>query len=192
MRGDIPKGPKKVAPPPPPPKPGKGITPGAKTGEVKGPPGPPKKDLFSGAPKKKEPDIPVIERVNAVAKMLVDDERSSSGSRGTHAKHNLGFIYAVTLDSRPGFVKVGKTVDPKARLSTYQLNDPLEGYSMVFHGFVYEYSKAEKEAHRRLDEWHKNGEWFEVDLDVALDVLISIYTSTEYGIPEILEIERAA
>lgn len=83
-----------------------------------------------------------------------------------------GFIYVLTNDAWPGWVKVGITQDPHARLITYNVNDPLKR-------FEYDYItddewplRIEQEAHRLL-RWQfecgagQDPEWFKCSPDDA-------------------------
>ncbi len=81
-----------------------------------------------------------------------------------------GYLYIVTNDAFPGFVKVGCTENLDARLHVYQTSDPKRGYKMVFnipHPDCFAAEKRIKETMKMFAKSMKK-EWFEVDLQVAI------------------------
>lgn len=81
-----------------------------------------------------------------------------------------GYLYIVTNEAFPGFVKVGCTEDLDARLRSYQTSDPKRGYKMVFnipHPDCFSAEKRIKETMKMFAKSIKN-EWFEVDLQIAI------------------------
>lgn len=159
-------------------------------------------DLFSaefkagraqkGNPTQFQVNCPVDAKVRKVVKTIADSEREETGVKGSHAEHVVGYIYAVTLETRPGYVKIGKAVNPDARLASFQVNDPEDGYTMNYAFAVYHYADAERELKRRLRPYHHKGEWYKVELDTVLDQLVAIYITEPYRIPELMKIEEAA
>ena len=81
-----------------------------------------------------------------------------------------GYLYIVTNDAFPGFVKVGCTEDLDARLRSYQTSDPKRGYKMVFNIPHPDCLPAEKRIREAMKMFVKSmrNEWFEVDLQVAI------------------------
>jgi len=145
-------------------------------------------EAFNFNPTNEEgPKAPIPDVVRAVAERLMEEQREETGTRGKQAKHKTGFIYLVRLPEHPEYVKAGRTVDGDSRLRTYHNAHPLDGHEMVFVGFVNNYKGAEEELLKRLKPYlHKGEEWFKVDIDHAIDVILDIYRSDEFGIPEIL------
>ena len=82
---------------------------------------------------------------------------------------NMGYLYIVTNEAFPKWVKVGTTQNLTERLHTYQTGDPFRRYRMVYSLWHVEYKEAEK----RIKEVMKHfalatkGEWYEVDLEMA-------------------------
>lgn len=80
-----------------------------------------------------------------------------------------GYLYIVTNEAFPKWVKVGTTKNLTERLHTYQTGDPFRRYKIVYSLWHVEY----KEAERRIKEVMKHfalatkGEWYEVDLEMA-------------------------
>ncbi len=96
-----------------------------------------------------------------------------------------GYLYIVTNEAFPGWVKVGTTWDLAKRLHTYQTGDPFRGYRLVYSVYHPEFREAEK----RIKEVMKHfalatkGEWYEVDLNMAksrLDEQIEAYHGDSY------------
>jgi hypothetical protein len=84
-----------------------------------------------------------------------------------------GYLYIVTNDAFPGFVKVGCTEDLDARLRSYQTSDPKRGYKMVFNIPHPDCLLAEKrigEAMRHFALSQRN-EWYEIPLHMAVSRL---------------------
>ena len=94
-----------------------------------------------------------------------------------------GYLYIITNDAFPGWVKVGTTENLSKRLHTYQTGDPLRRYKVVYSIHHPKYKDAEKkikETMKRFALRIKN-EWYEVDLGIAksrLDEQLEEYTST--------------
>ncbi len=80
-----------------------------------------------------------------------------------------GYLYIVTNDAFPEWVKVGITTNLKERLHLYQTCDPHRGYKLVYSLHHPKYKEAEKRIrevmkHFALD---TKGEWYQVDLEMA-------------------------
>lgn len=80
-----------------------------------------------------------------------------------------GYLYIVTNDVFPGWIKVGSTWNLKDRLKTYQTGDPFRRYTLrysLFHPLFREAEKKIKESMKRFAKNIKN-EWYECDFSVA-------------------------
>lgn len=80
-----------------------------------------------------------------------------------------GFLYIITNDAFPDWVKVGTTMNLKERLHTYQTCDPFRGYKIVYSLHHPEFREAEKrikETMKRFALEIKN-EWYRIDLHMA-------------------------
>ncbi len=82
-----------------------------------------------------------------------------------------GFVYVITNSAFAGYVKIGITKNIKNRLRTYQTSAPMRDYKVehyIHHPNCY---KAEKDIHDALYYFalSKKNEWFEVDLQIAID-----------------------
>jgi hypothetical protein len=83
-----------------------------------------------------------------------------------------GYIYGVTHPAHPGHVKIGKSVNPKARLRQYNTGDPQRGYVLAFTLATLDMTQAELVAHRRLAGVRvENTEWFTISPADALGLL---------------------
>jgi hypothetical protein len=61
------------------------------------------------------------------------------------------------------YVKVGISKDPKKRLSTIQLSNPIE---LIILGYIPGNETIEKKIHHHLKEHHSRGEWFKYNYQV--------------------------
>lgn len=80
-----------------------------------------------------------------------------------------GYLYIVTNDAFPEWVKVGTTTNLKERLHVYQTCDPFRRYRLVYSLFHPEFRTAEKkikETMKRFALEIKN-EWYHIDLNMA-------------------------
>ena len=90
-----------------------------------------------------------------------------------------GWVYIITNEAWPEWVKVGMADDPEKRLSGYQTSSPMRDYALFEAYNVGDRRAAEKAAHDILKDTHtKKGEWFKCNPAVA-DVLIR-GTMSEY------------
>jgi len=90
-----------------------------------------------------------------------------------YASSPEGDVYIITNKAWPEWVKIGKAIDAKDRLKSYQTGDPLRAYEL-YHSVAKENRHtAEVEAHKALEalsEDRKN-EWFKVDLATAVSCI---------------------
>ena len=80
-----------------------------------------------------------------------------------------GYLYIITNESFPGWVKVGITNDLKARLNHYQTCSPFRNYKLMYSVHHPKYKEAEKKIKEIMKYFAKSikNEWFEVDLNIA-------------------------
>jgi hypothetical protein len=79
-------------------------------------------------------------------------------------------IYVISASR--ALVKVGRSQDPDARLRELQTaNGSL--LTLEYARWVNSGVQIEKEAHRLLEPWRKNGEWFACDPDIAVMAITS-------------------
>ena len=84
-----------------------------------------------------------------------------------------GYLYIVTNDAFPGFVKVGCTENLNSRLRAYQTSDPNRGYKMVYnieHPDCFAAEKRIKESMKHFAFSQKN-EWYEIPIHMAISRL---------------------
>lgn len=84
-----------------------------------------------------------------------------------------GYLYIVTNEAFPGFVKVGCTDDLQSRLRAYQTSDPKRAYKLVFniaHPDCFAAEKRIQESMRHFAFSQKN-EWYEIPLHMAISRL---------------------
>ena len=98
-----------------------------------------------------------------------------------------GYLYIITNQAWPGFVKVGVTLDLKKRLQQYQTSSPFRDYKLVYYIQHPKYLEAEKKIKETMKPFAKSirNEWFEVDLHMAkprLDEQLEEYETIKKGL----------
>lgn len=80
-----------------------------------------------------------------------------------------GFLYIITNEAFPGWVKVGTSTNLTERLHTYQTGDPFRRYRIVYSLQHPEFRHAEKKIKETMKHFALTikGEWYEVDLGIA-------------------------
>jgi len=76
-----------------------------------------------------------------------------------------GFVYVITHEAFPNYVKIGRAFDPTSRLRSYQTGCPHRGYRLFAAIYFEDCYMAEKEIHARLEDEYRNGalgEWFNI------------------------------
>lgn len=96
-----------------------------------------------------------------------------------------GFLYIVTNDAHPGFVKVGVTQNISERLRTYQTGDPKRAYKVefyIFHPDAYRAEQLLKNSMKYFAKSRKN-EWYEIAVHMAISRLEEIleYPTIDYS-----------
>lgn len=101
--------------------------------------------------------------------------------------NNVAYVYALINPHLRG-VKIGKATDPKARLEAFQTGCPVRGYSMPFRLLTSHAFKAETAAHKLLKAHRLEGEWFDIDLALARDVITHVCAVQAgcLGLPEVI------
>lgn len=81
----------------------------------------------------------------------------------------FGYLYIITNDAYPGWVKIGTTANLEQRLHVYQTGDPFRRYRIVYSLQHPEFRQAEKKIKETMKRFALSikGEWYEVDLGVA-------------------------
>ena len=95
-----------------------------------------------------------------------------------------GYLYIITNESFPGWVKVGTTENLTQRLHTYQTGDPFRKYKIVYSLHHPKFRDAEKKIKDTMKYFalEMKNEWYKVDLNIAksrLDEQLEDYLSTE-------------
>jgi hypothetical protein len=89
-----------------------------------------------------------------------------------------GYVYALSNEAWPGWIKIGKSRDAEVRLNNYQTGSPKRDYKLVHCVQCADYNESERKAHllgaaKTKQPWNKpdNGEWFSLSEDEAKDIL---------------------
>lgn len=88
-----------------------------------------------------------------------------------------GHVYLVTNPAWPDWVKIGMSADIQARIDAYQTYSPAKDYIIADSIVVNDRRFSENLAHRRASDIARNssGEWFELGLNNAIDILHSLH-----------------
>jgi predicted GIY-YIG superfamily endonuclease len=80
-----------------------------------------------------------------------------------------GYLYIITNEAFPGWVKVGTTTNLTTRLHTYQTGDPFRRYKVVYSVYHPEFREAEKKINEVMKHFalEIKGEWYRIDLEMA-------------------------
>lgn len=81
-----------------------------------------------------------------------------------------GYLYIITNDAFPNWVKIGTTWNLKERLHVYQTGDPFRRYKIVYSLHHPEFRIAEKKIKSLMKPFAKRiiNEWYEVDINMAI------------------------
>jgi predicted GIY-YIG superfamily endonuclease len=80
-----------------------------------------------------------------------------------------GYLYIISNENFPGWIKVGSTTNLKTRLQTYQTASPYRNYILEYSICHPAYLEAEKKIKDTLKPFAKDikNEWYQVDLHMA-------------------------
>ncbi len=93
-----------------------------------------------------------------------------------YTKTNKGCVYVIENPSWPEWVKVGKAIDAKDRLKSYQTGDPYRSYTLSHFIQVEDRHTTELQVHQKLEliSDDRHNEWFKIPVQGAVTVLNSI------------------
>jgi len=85
------------------------------------------------------------------------------------------YIYIVTHPLYPGWVKIGRSIQPEMRLRDYQTHDPTRAYKMYFKRETEKIYKIESFFTKNIE---SNGyEWFKISKVLAKSIIMTIIKS---------------
>ena len=110
-----------------------------------------------------------------------NDAAFSSLQNYTHS--TKGCVYVIKNPVWPEWVKVGKAVDAKDRLKSYQTSDPFRSYILSHYIEVENRHTTELEVHQQLESISsdRKNEWFKIPVDGAVTVLNTMYKDISNG-----------
>ncbi|EBU3468633.1 GIY-YIG nuclease family protein [Salmonella enterica subsp. enterica serovar Tennessee] len=100
--------------------------------------------------------------------------------------NNVGYVYLIEDMERKGLVKIGKTRNPKTRLSSIRRTGGIAYGRTFVSNRIADSGALELRLHNLFDDRRVHGEWFRVDFETAKETLLS-----EQG-PELSESELRA
>lgn len=94
-----------------------------------------------------------------------------------------GYLYIITCNSFPDWVKIGTTKNLEDRIHTYQTCSPFRDYKVVYSLFHPKYKEAEKKIKDTMKPFalEIKNEWYKIHLHMAksrLEEQLEEYNST--------------
>jgi len=89
------------------------------------------------------------------------------------SKIKEGYVYVITNEAWPDWVKIGMAIDAEDRLSGYQTSSPHRDYVLEHSVASNDRRKAEQQAHTQALKVavDTNGEWFKMTVQQAINIL---------------------
>ena len=80
-----------------------------------------------------------------------------------------GYLYIITNEAFPEWIKVGTTYDLDQRLHVYQTGDPFRRYRIVYSLHHPDFRQAEKNIKETMKHFALDikNEWYRIDLNMA-------------------------
>lgn len=103
-------------------------------------------------------------------------EGAAFSALSNYETSNEGYVYVITNPCWKGWIKVGMAIDSEDRCKQYQTSSPFRDYKLEYSKGFENRRTAEREAHEKCNAICKqrNGEWFELDIDKAIDIIHNI------------------
>jgi len=88
-----------------------------------------------------------------------------------------GYVYILYNPAWQGWLKVGKSYDPRIRCYSFQLSSPYRDYKLYHKRFFKDVTMAEYESHTVIDKSSskRKGEWFKIDKRIARIIIDRVY-----------------
>ena len=85
------------------------------------------------------------------------------------------FVYIIIHPAYPGWVKIGRSIQPKKRLENYQIYDPGRSYVIYFKRKTNKIAKIERFFVNHIE---SNGhEWFKISKVLAKKIILTMVKS---------------
>lgn len=94
----------------------------------------------------------------------------------------VGYVYAIKNSAWPDFVKIGRAVDVKKRLGTYNTGDPFRSYYILDYVWVKDRYAAESWMRKVLRPDHWAGEWYQMT-DVRVIRALEYHCADSFNLP---------
>ena len=120
--------------------------------------------------------LPDYERQEVLdtARQMYDLGVDFASAENAEKTEKRGFVYIITNQAWPGYVKIGRAFNPEARLRGYQTSCPMRDYELTFAAYFRDCHKAETFIHNWLAEYRAEGEWFRLLPQVAEQVIYDL------------------
>jgi hypothetical protein len=91
-----------------------------------------------------------------------------------------GYVYIVSNPAYEGWIKVGKAIDARDRLKSYQTSSPFRNYILEYSKFFNNRNSTEKIAHHNIGKIAEEtrGEWFRANKYEAMVIIGEIVDET--------------
>lgn len=133
-----------------------------------------------------EQQVPVIKVVEKIVVPVVSNEdilynkllqirtiyKDEIKVHGEQTVISEGFVYIITNNAWPGWIKAGMAFDYEKRLVVYNQCDPLKSYKIEGLRWTSDRRLSENVILKELQvsAVSSRGEWFKIDTDIALDI----------------------
>lgn len=105
------------------------------------------------------------------ARYLYDAGQTTTAAESFIQKSSAGFVYVLGNPAWPGRYKIGRAVNPQARLCNYNTGCPNRGYYYVGYEYFEDCNTAEETAHTMFASDRLHGEWFNIKAEQATTYL---------------------
>ena len=108
--------------------------------------------------------------------LLSDLDNPLKQYQDSKTKYSNGYVYLVTNDAWPDWVKVGRAINTKTRLKAYQTSSPLRDYEIVVRHKCTNTQKLEAILleHMKDHAEDSQGEWLKIDCRLAQQLFANL------------------
>jgi adenine specific DNA methylase Mod len=111
--------------------------------------------------------------------LLSDLDNPLKKYQDSKTKYSSGYVYLVTNEAWPDWIKVGRAINTKTRLKAYQTSSPLRDYEILIKHKCTNTQKLEsillEDIKEHADEFR--GEWLKIDRAIALNLFKHIVSN---------------
>jgi hypothetical protein len=119
----------------------------------------------------KESEKRLSKKIAALNMMKLNEQRYIKPvAKQSKLRQSCGFVYLLSNEAFPGYLKIGIARDIQKRLITYQTADPLRRFKIEHYLFVHDKREVERRILSKFQE-ARYGEWVKLPPKVIIDQL---------------------